>query len=205
MVEGRFVPDAAQSIVDESAGSTRPRSDETSSVVAPQRQPSAMLRLLGSSRYFVGLAIFGSFLAAALLLVYGTLVVIKIIWETITGGDLSAEGAELLSLKMVELIDVFLLGIVLYLMAAGFYQLFVSPDLPVPAWLRIRDLDELKVKLIAVIMVMLGVTFLSAAEANGETRVIELGVAVALVVAAFGWVLRVYEQRRDEGARPPDE
>jgi uncharacterized membrane protein YqhA len=188
--------------VDDGAAAKRAPAAEAPPAVGPRRQPSGLLRLLGASRYFVGLAIVGSFLAGALLLVYGTLVALKLIWETIVGNDLSTEGAELLSVKVVELVDVFLLGIVLYLMATGFYQLFVSPDLPVPDWLRIRDLDELKVKLIAVIMVMLGVSFLAAVEVNGQTRIIELGVAVALVIAAFAWVLRIYEQRR-EGGEPP--
>ncbi|MEZ4564868.1 MAG: hypothetical protein R2853_19235 [Thermomicrobiales bacterium] len=58
----------------------------------------------------------------------------------------------------------------------------------------IDDLDELKVKLIAVIIVMLGVNFLGVTELDEEGSVLEVGIAVALVVVAFAVVLWVYER-----------
>jgi uncharacterized membrane protein YqhA len=159
-----------------------------------------MLRMFGSSRFFVAVAIIGAFLAGIILHVYATVLVIGLGWETLTGGERSVEGVELLSVQFVELVDVFLLGIVLYLIAVGFYQLFINPELPVPPWLRIDDLDELKVKLIAVIIVMIGVNFLGAIELDEEASVLDLGVAAALIIAALALVLFVYERRRDGGA-----
>lgn len=163
----------------------------------PRRDSPWMLRLFASSRFFVAVAIVGAFLAGVILHLYATILVIQIGWATLTAGAGSVEEVELLSVQFVELVDVFLLGIVLYLIAVGFYQLFINPELPVPAWLRIDDLDELKVKLIAVIIVMLGVNFLGVIELDEEGSVIEIGVAVALVIVAFALVLFVYERRRD--------
>lgn len=156
-----------------------------------------MLQMFGSSRFFVSLAIIGAFLAGVILHIYATLLVFQLGWQTLTSGERSVEGLEALALVFVELIDVFLLGIVFYLIAVGFYQLFINANLPVPEWLRIKDLDELKVKLIAVIIVMLGVNFLGVIELDEGGSVLEVGIAVALVVFAFGFILFIYERRRD--------
>jgi uncharacterized membrane protein YqhA len=174
-----------------SSGSASPATTET------RQDPPWLMSLFGSSRFFVIVAIVGAFVAGVILHVYATVLVFQLGWAALTGGPSSVEGVELLSVQFVGLVDVFLLGIVLYLIAVGFYQLFINPELPVPAWLRIDDLDELKVKLIAVIIVMLGVNFLGVVELDEGGSVIEVGAAVALVIAALGLILFVYERRRD--------
>ena len=156
-----------------------------------------LLRLFASSRFFVGIAIIGAFVGGIIVLLYGTLMVLQVGWEALTSGERSMEGLEVLAVHFVELIDVFLLGIVLYLIAVGFYQLFINPELPVPHWLRIDDLDELKSKLVAVIIVMLGVNFLGVIELDSTATVLEAGLAVAAVVISLALVLFVYERRRE--------
>ncbi len=172
--------------------------EESGQPITGERQDRpALLHVFASSRFFVGLAIIGAFVAGVILHVYATLLVFQIGWQALTSGERSVEGLEALALEFVELIDVFLLGIVFYLIAVGFYQLFINANLPVPHWLRIDDLDELKVKLIAVIIVMLGVNFLGVIELDETGSVLEVGIAVALVVVALSFVLFVYERRRD--------
>ena len=98
-----------------------------------------------------------------------------------------------------------LLGTVLYIVALGLYDLFVDPGLPVPAWLHICSLDDLKSKPTQVIVVLLGVTFLGAAvEWDGGTDILELGVAVALVITALGLATLVGRPRRRDDARSDD-
>jgi len=151
-----------------------------------EAQPRWVLRLLASSRYFVLIAVVGAFLAGVTLLVYATLAVVKTIWDAISDGDLSIDGAKHLEVDFVELIDVFLLGTVLIIVGLGLYELFIESDLPVPAWLRVDDLDQLKGKLVGAIVVLLGVSFLaSVVDWNGSTSILDLGIAIALVVAAF--------------------
>ncbi len=146
-------------------------------------------RILASSRYFIGFAALGSFLSAATLLVYGTLAVINVVWDTIGQGQATVDGGKHLAVQFIQLTDLFLLGTVLYIVALGLYDLFVDPGLPVPPWLHIRSLDDLKSKLVQVIVVLLGVTFLGAAvEWEGGGEILELGVAVALVITALGLV-----------------
>lgn len=179
-------------------GATSPEERPGTPNARRQQDPSGLLNLFASSRFFVGLAIIGAFVAGVVVHVYATLLVLQLSWRALTSGERSIEGLETLSLAFVELIDVFLLGIVFYLIAVGFYQLFINAELPVPHWLRIDDLDELKVKLIAVIIVMLGVNFLGVIELDNQGSVLDVGIAVALVVVAFAVVLWVYERRRDD-------
>jgi hypothetical protein len=87
---------------------------------------------------------------------------------------------------MIELIDIFLLGTILYIVALGLYELFIDATLPVPSWLQIATLDDLKDKLVGVVVVLLAVTFLGRAVVwNGSGQILPLGAAIALVIAAL--------------------
>ena len=164
---------------------------------------SASSRLLAGSRFLVALAVLGSLLGAATLLAYGALTVGEIAWDTAMGGNVSVFGAEHLAVRLVELTDVFLLGTVLVVVALGLWSLLVAPDLPVPAWLRVHDLNELKEKLVGVVGVLLAVAFLGVVvESDGQTPVLELGAAVALVIAALSLLLWVLGRRPDGGDGP---
>ena len=157
-------------------------------------------RVLASSRYFVATAVLGAFVASVVLIVSGVIAVAQIAWEAIRYPRVDLEEVKHLAVESIELIDIFLLGTVLYIVALGLYELFVDPELPMPSWLKIHDLDELKEKLVAVIIVLLGVTFLAAAVTwNGEEAILEFGVAVALVIAALAFMLLVTARKRRTG------
>ncbi len=161
-------------------------------------RPNLVLRMLGTSRYLIALAVLGAFLSALLLLVYGTLAVVELGWDTLRRGEVSVDGAKYLAVDLVELTDVFLLGTVLMIVALGLYELFIDPALPVPPWLRIRDLDELKGKLIGVVAVLLAVTFLGfVVEWKGNPEILHLGVAIALVIGALSLLTAVKDRTHD--------
>lgn len=169
-----------------------------------RRQPGLVLRVLASSRFFAIFAVLGSFLSAVTLVVYSALVAATVAWDTVTGGDVSVAGAKHLTIEFVELTDAFLLGTVLFIVASGLYQLFIDPGLPVPQWLQIDDLDQLKDKLIAVVAVLLAVTFLAfVVELGTEANVLEFGAAVALVIVALSVLLFVTGRHRHGGDDPP--
>ena len=145
-----------------------------------------LLRLLGGSRHVVAAAVLGIVVSAITLMAYTALVVAKTVVTTVTSKELSQTGAKRLSVVVLELADVFLLGAVLVIVALGLYELFIDPRLPVPPWLRVSDLDDLKEKLIGVILVLLAVSFLArVVEWDGTTDILPLGLAVAAVVVAF--------------------
>ena len=100
--------------------------------------------------------------------------------------------------------DVFLLGTVLFIVAFGLYQLFIQPDLPVPAWLKIQHLDQLTERLIEVVGVLLSVTFLAAAvEGEVGDSLLEFGAAVAIVIAALSLLLVVSHRQSTRHESPP--
>ena len=140
-------------------------------------------RVLAGSRYVVVAAVVGTLLASIVLLLYGTLVVLDIGRGLLRDGDVSATTAKALSIEFLQLVDLFLLGTVLYIIAIGLYELFIDDTLPTPAWLHIETLDDLKDKLISVIVVLLGVTFLgSAVSSKGGRDLFYDGLAIAAVL-----------------------
>jgi uncharacterized membrane protein YqhA len=59
-----------------------------------------------------------------------------------------------------------------------------------PEWLTINNLDDLKNKLIAVVIVVLGVLFLGQVVSwDGKTDLLGYGVSIALVIAALTYFL----------------
>jgi uncharacterized membrane protein YqhA len=64
----------------------------------------------------------------------------------------------------VTLIDVLLVGTTLLISGLGLYELFVLPQHPprpklLPAWLEMRDLNDLKVRVISMIVLVSAVSF----------------------------------------------
>ena len=147
-------------------------------------------RVLAGSRYLILIAVVGSFLASLLILIYGGLTVIGIGIDVVVHANFTTDGAKHLAVECIEVIDLFLLGTVLYIVALGLYELFIDASLPTPSWLVITTLDDLKAKLTGVIVVLLAVTFLAAVvDWNGSTNIVALGVAVGLVLFALGFII----------------
>lgn len=147
-------------------------------------------KFLEKSRYLILIAIAGSFLAATTLLLYGGTELVLLVGQTLTEAKFSAKGAKALALACIEIVDLFLLGTVFYIVALGLYELFIDEHLQVPAWLEIHDLDGLKNKLVGVVVVVLAVLFLGQIVTwDGERDLLGFGAAIALVIAALTWFL----------------
>jgi uncharacterized membrane protein YqhA len=153
----------------------------------PRHHRAVLGLIFGGSRFGVLFAIFGLGLASILLLIYATLVVLKTVWDTITSSALNVDQAKHIAVVFIELTDAFLLGTVLYIIALGLYQLFIDSTLPLPRWLRVNTIDQLKSKLVGVIVVLLGVSFLAAVvEGSAGRSLLDLGIATAVVILALG-------------------
>jgi uncharacterized membrane protein YqhA len=165
---------------------------------------STVKDLLASSRFFIAIAVLGAFISSVVLIITGLVAVIRVTIDTIRDPWTDVEAAKHLSVEFIQLIDVFLLGTVLYIIALGLYELFVDQDLPMPGWLRIRDFDDLKDKLIGVIIVLLGVTFLgSAVTWRGGKDILYFGGAIGLVILALAIVLHVFSRTHGGGDHTP--
>lgn len=150
-----------------------------------------MLRnILAMSRYLVIIAIIGTVLTAIFILIYGGLTMINIMITTFSHAAFTIDESKHLVLESIELIDLFLLGTFLYIISLGLYDLFIDNRLPLPSWLIITDLDDLKGKLLGVVAVLLAVTFLGyVIDWDGNGVILNLGTAVASVLLALGILL----------------
>jgi uncharacterized membrane protein YqhA len=147
--------------------------------------------VLSTSRFLIVLAVLGSFLASATLQVFGLLRVFAVIAELVQHGDVSAAASKGLIADTVAIIDIFLIGTVLFVISAGLYQLFVRAELSLPQWLKVESLDDLKNNLTEVIVVALLVAFLGhAVEWTGDMAILGLGLAVASVIVAVAALTR---------------
>ncbi len=100
-------------------------------------------------------------------------------------------------------IDLFLIGATLLIAAVGFYELFISRidagSIRMPRWLEMRDLNDLKARVIAMIVLVIAVSFVEVVvDYTSGMQVLELGGGVALVIAALTAFLRLGGQGRGE-------
>jgi uncharacterized membrane protein YqhA len=147
-------------------------------------------RWLPSTRYLILIAVAGSLIAATALLIYGGVEIVEVVAQTIASGRVSSKGAKVLALTLIELVDLFLLGTAFYIIALGLYELFIDDTIPLPDWLQIHNLDDLKGKLISVLVVVMAVAFLGqVANWDGQRDLMGYGVAVSLVIAALTYFL----------------
>ncbi len=163
---------------------------------APPRQ-HPLLRLLGMSRFSIIIAVISIFVAAMALLIYGMIATYRLITQFIMGSDAPLTAKKLM-LASIEVTDLFLLATVLYVIAIGFYELFIDDRIPLlPAWLVIHDMDDLKDRLISVVIAVLGVVFLGQVISwDGQRDLQPFGIGTAAVVAALTYFLSSKKEKR---------
>jgi len=142
-------------------------------------------RIISQTRYMVIIAVAASLALAATLFLFGAVHAVGIIADTIAAlGD--AKKTKAFAIASVEIVDFFLIATALYIVGIGLYELFIR-DLDLPAWLTITSLEELKQRLISVIVVALAVAFLAqVANWDGASNLLPFGTAIAVVVVALG-------------------
>ncbi len=157
-------------------------------------------RILAGSRYLVYIPVIGSLLAAAMLLIEGGLTVVNVGIEAVNHIALTVAEAKHLAVEFIQVVDLFLLGTVLYIVALGLYELFIDPSLPAFSWLVITTLDDLERRLVGIIIVLLVVTFLASVVSwDGSWTIVALGGAISLIILALTFRFR----RRGSSATMP--
>jgi uncharacterized membrane protein YqhA len=150
-----------------------------------------MQKILTSSRYIILVAVIGSYIASIIAFLSGgirTIQVILTIFEKLTS-PFDFKG---IVYSLIELVDFFLIGTVFYIIALGLYELFIDDRLELPEWLVIRDLDDLKAKLISGIILIMGVYFLGELiHWDGQSDILQASIGIALVIAALTFFLFV--------------
>src|SRR5215218_5688611 len=162
--------------------------------------------IFATSRFVIGLAVIGSFVGSAILLVIATLSLFSIAWNEIANFDpdnLGGHHIDRLAVDLIEITDIILLGTVLYIVALGLYQLFIDQTLALPRWLKVNDLTDLKRDLIGVVVVLLGVSFLGeVVNWEGANDILPLGAGIALVIAALGFIFWLTPKKQEVDQAP---
>jgi uncharacterized membrane protein YqhA len=163
-----------------------------------------MRTVFRSLRYVILIAVIALLIATLAVFIYGLISTIVIVFETFSHGQYGAEGARTLSVELIEMIDLFLLGTILFITAVGMHELFVDPSLKelIPEGMSVSSLDQLKFNLLAVVVVMLAVLFLGIAasyELGEGVNIFDYGAAVALVIAASGFTVYLFARVHREG------
>jgi uncharacterized membrane protein YqhA len=154
------------------------------------------------SRIMVIIAIFGLLLTSVFVIITGFAELFRIIAFLMEGGLLSEEAGTFLSVTVTEMIDLYLIGLVLIIIALGLYQLFIDPDIELPEWLDTPSFEALKGRLLVVVVVVLAVMFLGyAAEATDALFIAGIGVAISLVIIACGYIINIHSRANIERKR----
>ena len=154
-----------------------------------RRPPSDMIgRMVASSRFFVLIATLSLFLAFMAVMV-STIIVDRDDDPARHRAKAASSQNEMIG-KLIKQADYALLATVLYVLALGLYSLFVDDRVPMPSWLRIHDLGQLKELLAGVVVVAIAVIFLGQALTwDGTSDLLAPGLASAAVIAALALFL----------------
>ena len=139
-----------------------------------------MKKIMGLTRYAVFVPAIASIIGALLLMAQGSWAMLMAVIDSVSNGY----GLKETIVEVLTAVDAILLGTVLLVIGYGLYELFIDADLDVPQWLRVYDLDDLKSKLIGVVVAIVAVVFVGVfVDSNRASDVISYGVgAGALVV-----------------------
>jgi uncharacterized membrane protein YqhA len=115
---------------------------------------------------------------------------------------LSAEIGRYLSVNVTEIIDLYLIGLALIIIALGQYQLFIDSDLDLPEWLNNPSVDVLKGRLLIVVVVVLVVLFLGyVSTATDGIMIAGMGIGISAVLIAIGYILSIASKGQIERKR----
>lgn len=138
-------------------------------------------RLVESSRYLVVLGVLCSLLASGAAFLWGTWKTGTLMW------NLAANGGDIphLAVRLIELMDKFLIATGLYIFAVGLHDLFLG-ELNLPKWLDIHDLHDIKSRIISILVLVMGIVFVEhLVQWEKPVETLAFGAAIAVVILAL--------------------
>jgi uncharacterized membrane protein YqhA len=150
---------------------------------------NAVPRLLAAYRFCLLVAVAGCLAIATVVVLFAFGLVVSTSAGLLSpDSQLTIKAGKGLALAAISIVDLFLVAAVAYIAAVGIYTLFISPHVPQTLRMGIESLDDLKQKLVGVLVVALGVLFLGeAVNWSGEKELLYLGLPIAAVIAALGY------------------
>ena len=161
----------------------------------PSQRPSLaeqFERILGASRVLVVVPVVVLLLASLGGFVYGAVVFVQSFRDVVRH---PVPVGNKIGLFLI-VVALFLVGATLLIAAIGLYELFISRVeirgvRRIPKWLEMQDLNDLKVRVIAMVVLVATVSFVQAVvDFDNALDILELGGGIALVVGALTVFIR---------------
>jgi uncharacterized membrane protein YqhA len=158
-----------------------------------------MKPILRVSRYLVVVAVVGCIVMFGVVTIYAAVAVGSATLTILFGGYALTEIATV-TVYAFKILDLFLIGTILYIVALGLAALFLDSEAALPRWFKIRELQDLKDVVSQSVVVVLLVAFLAIVlEWDNGTDIAFVGGGIAAVIAAVAFMLRM---SRAEDRRP---
>ena len=145
-----------------------------------------MKTILEKSRYLVLIGIIPLLVASVAAFVWGLLQTVQVVVLVIS--TLGADKSILLGFLLI--VDIFLIATTLLIFTVSLYELFID-DIDAPEWMTAHSLNDLKVKLSSMVVLVMAIKFLEIFMKGGNAQdIVWMGLAVALVssaLIAFGY------------------
>jgi uncharacterized membrane protein YqhA len=143
-----------------------------------------MRKLVSLSRYVIAIPFFFTLLFALFLIIFESASVVMTVFKS--GGIDSLKSVKAIAISIIEGIDVYLIAIGAYIISMGLYSLFIDDNAPLPKWLQIHDLEDLKRNLMSVIVAVLAVLFLKEVFSwDGSRDILSFGLAISATIVSL--------------------
>jgi uncharacterized membrane protein YqhA len=163
-----------------------------------------MVKFLAACRYLLVVPVIGCIIMTAGAAVMGFGRIITAVKRLQELGGFSPKASKLVSIAVIEIIDLFLVATIAYITAIGLYTLFINKKkIELPIRIKINTLNDLENKIIGVIIAALAVAFLgNAAGAEDYSSILNYGGGIAMVIAALAFFLKY--NKDDKKDKPTD-
>jgi uncharacterized membrane protein YqhA len=138
-----------------------------------------LARLIEQSKYLAWFSILSLLLASICAFLWGTVKAVEAVALVVT----SLGQDPFITFSLIQLVDIFLIAITLFILAVSIYQLFIG-KLDLPDWMLASNLSELKGSLSSVLILVMAVKFVEKlVESEAPQSLLLQAVAVTIVSA----------------------
>lgn len=93
-------------------------------------------------------------------------------------------------------VDLLLIGITIFLIGIGLFELFIVQIPNLPEWLMIKDLDQLKGMLVKITIVVMSISFTGTLVTwDGTTDLLGYGLSLGAVIVGLTYFLQVKKEK----------
>jgi len=161
----------------------------------PPKGQQRFEQMLALSRLLVYIPVVFLLVDAAASFVYGTDVLIRT--ASAFGGEQPTDRVDGTIGRFLIVMDAFLVGATFLIAAFGFYELFICKNNQesrrywLPSWLKMHDLEDLKARVVSMLILVAAITFVDVAvETHDERSTFYMGIGIAVVIVALTAFLR---------------